>query len=548
MKAICYHLQLKQPLLATALLGDPNSAVSFNYVPGSLIRGMLIQRFLSQNPTRDLAGDPLGRRLFFSGQTRYLHAYLMADDARRSLPTPRSFFAAKSLQLSEQQSGLLGRPQTARVYDWSHPDTTFETRRENEAEEKDVLKPLAYPFAVIKGNTLSLYAPQYVVKVHVQRDRVKGRSTTDSGAVFRYEALAPDQFFAGAILVDEDSDAEILCHLLAEEHCWLGRSRSANYGRVRISALEVLSSWREAGGSAPTLPAGESCTLTLLSDTLLRDAEGNPVVAIDDAVLSAYLGLPVVVHTSRSFTDVVIHGGFNRTWQLPLPQSYALAAGSVIAFTPQQAIDSATVERLEQAGLGERRVEGFGRVAFTQQGERILLASLSPSYVERTPPAKLSSLEQRIAQTMFERLLEERINQAILHFVHDQIIISSLGYLPETSQLSRVGVLVRRALHSGDVQSVRTAFARFKPTAARQFERASIENQPLREWIEDLLNTPEKVWNKFHDFKFPQVPGNNQSELVERTKQDQELARRTALRLLAAVLAALEDKRKESVS
>ena len=32
----------EQPLLLTSLQGDPNSSVSFSYIPGSVVRGALI--------------------------------------------------------------------------------------------------------------------------------------------------------------------------------------------------------------------------------------------------------------------------------------------------------------------------------------------------------------------------------------------------------------------------------------------------------------------------------------------------------------------------
>ena len=42
MKAITYTITLEQPVLVTSLDGDPNSGVAFDYIPGSVIRGMII--------------------------------------------------------------------------------------------------------------------------------------------------------------------------------------------------------------------------------------------------------------------------------------------------------------------------------------------------------------------------------------------------------------------------------------------------------------------------------------------------------------------------
>ena len=71
MKAITFLLHTKQPLLATSLQGDPNSDVSFSYIPGSMIRGVLIGRYLhchglqSTDEILDESKFPDVKRLFF---------------------------------------------------------------------------------------------------------------------------------------------------------------------------------------------------------------------------------------------------------------------------------------------------------------------------------------------------------------------------------------------------------------------------------------------------------------------------------------------------
>ncbi|MHC5770604.1 MAG: hypothetical protein ACYTXI_34490 [Nostoc sp.] len=40
MKTITFSLHTQQPLLATSFQGDPNSDVSYNYIPGSINFGV----------------------------------------------------------------------------------------------------------------------------------------------------------------------------------------------------------------------------------------------------------------------------------------------------------------------------------------------------------------------------------------------------------------------------------------------------------------------------------------------------------------------------
>ncbi len=74
MIALTFTLHALEPLLITRLEGDPNSAVSYPYVPGSTLRGALIGQLPKERRQR-LAIEPGDRRLFIDGSTCYLNAY-----------------------------------------------------------------------------------------------------------------------------------------------------------------------------------------------------------------------------------------------------------------------------------------------------------------------------------------------------------------------------------------------------------------------------------------------------------------------------------------
>ena len=52
MKVINYRIDLLEPTLVTSLQGDPNSAVAFDYLPGSVLRGILIGKYLGSKLSR----------------------------------------------------------------------------------------------------------------------------------------------------------------------------------------------------------------------------------------------------------------------------------------------------------------------------------------------------------------------------------------------------------------------------------------------------------------------------------------------------------------
>jgi CRISPR-associated protein Csx10 len=537
MKVVTYHILLEQPLLATQLLGDPNSSVSLPYVPGSLVRGMLVHRYLEREQLPD-TGDVFAhaecRRLFFDGAVRYLNAYPLVEGGYRAVPTPLALLKRKKDELDKDRQEL-------DLYNSSHADAGNEERRD--FEDEDSAQIVDIPFCHIDSDEeIRLYRlnPRRVA-VHVLRDRTKGRATREKGAVFQYEALAEDQWFGGAILVDNDNDAALIEALLKQRDvAWLGRSRSANYGRVKIKDVKVLDTWREIGGAIAS--AGNTITLNLLSDTLLRNNTGQHIAALDDATLSAYLGVQVRIVEQRTTTQPTNVGGYNRTWRLPLPQAPALKAGSVVVFTTTGAFDAQRMAELERHGIGERCVDGFGRVAFNWQMELHMQAKAGKLFnptVALQPT--LSTVAQRTAQHMARRLLEQRIDEAIQMYLQDHVR-KDLGKMPANSQLGRVRVPVRQTLNAAeiDMQRLRSNLDQFKDVSRRQFQNARFDGASLWEWLNTLVAEPPTnldqadIWQKLRitNSSLPTIGG-------QKAALDQDMTYRTGLRLIEAVFVAL---------
>lgn len=528
MSVIAYRIYLEQPLLATQLLGDPNSSVSFPYLPGSLVRGMLIHRYRQSRSalTEDeVAFDSNCRRLFFSGQTRFLHAYPLMEDGRRSLPTPLIFLRRK------------GDVEGGTVFNAAHADFDRE-----EAEADDALQTVSVPFCLLDAEEVTLCTPApNRLTVHVARAPKPGRATADNGAIFQYEALSAGQWFGGVILASDPEDAVMLKTLLPGS-AWLGRSRSAGYGHVRIELAEdPADQWREVG-TAAELSAGQPVTMTLLSDAILRDATGAAALTLSKSVLEAYLGIEIAaLHPERSFSATTMSGGFNRTGHTPVAQSYAVAAGSTVTFEPVGPLGVKQLTELEAQGIGERRAEGFGRIAFGWCDKVELTPAQGVPFTLRQRPGDLSPTSRAIARQMARRLLAQQIEQQITRFVRDRVVPNA-AKLPANSQLGRVRVLLRRAAREGRrLSEVNKELESFKSASRQQFERASLAKVSLWEWLTGLLSDPatRDIWDELSlpPARWPAVAG-------ERADADHALTRAVTIQLVEATLTAASRERK----
>lgn len=510
MIALLFRITLQEPLLATSLEGDPNSATSYPFIPGSMIRGALATQYQEKHQLADMAADETARRLLFEGTTRFLNAYPLDREERRTLPVPLAWMKEKRTE-----------PPTT-VYDWSFA-----------AEETDLEQPqrLKAPFCRLMGGVVELYTPLRRFSVHTQRDRQMGRATKDSGAVFRYEALAPNQTFGAAILLDNEADVDILRPLLAQERQPLGGSQSAGYGLVSIQVDEPQDKWREIDASPTDIPAGDPFTLTLLSDVLVREGNGQYATTLTEEMLADWLGVGEVKIHNVFKQDSVI-GGFNRKWGLPLPQTPVIRAGSVFVLEANELISTEAITLLELHGIGYRRTEGLGRVVFNWHGQEheLRLERIRPEVVAE-PPTHLRGESLTLAQRMARHLLQREVDGRLTDYIN-VLDFQPRGIAP--SQLARMRVIVRSAQGGRDTQRVFDWLRDLKPKspARKQFEAARIRGAQLYKWLNERLATPSTVWAEI-GLQQASVPaiGQEQADLTE------ELGREVTLRLVDGVLA-----------
>ncbi|MEY3868810.1 MAG: hypothetical protein RLZZ338_2701 [Cyanobacteriota bacterium] len=503
MKAVTFLLHTQQPILATSLQGDPNSDVSHSYIPGSMIRGMLISRYLRKYPPTqaDILDNDNVKRLFFHGNNRYLNAYLFdREKKQRTLPIPFSLYKEKGQELDR---GV-----------WNFSQTAIDRR-------PDSPQRLEQGFCLVDDSYITVYQEKRRINIHNQRNRQRGKGNEGSGAVFRYDAIDTGQTFQSVVLCDSAQDAKIIKSLLQPEkesekiNAWLGGSQSAGYGHVTIDMIELWpkqddgndkNDWNEVNkGWKNRKERQNNLTVTLLSDTILRDDFGQNTTYPQEFVKVISKALDVELKHIDTYASSTIVGGFNRKWGLPLPQVPAILAGSVFVFEipkfndeSQQEIFAEKVTILEAQGIGERRVDGFGRIVFNWlTEERTFSAS---KYVDSTTSNQakksLISASEKLAKRMAERLLRQKLDELLLEQVKSNTPEDSSKI--KNSQLSRLMIVAAKALAEGKPEPLYELLGRdensdnLTKAARTQFKQTEMsKGKKLDEQIRDWLNNPE---------------------------------------------------------
>jgi CRISPR-associated protein Csx10 len=458
MKVLTFELNLLEPLLAKRLGGgDPNSAVAFAFVPGSMIRGMVISHYTRRYPAD--AMDATFRRLFLDGSVRFLNAYPETITGQRALPTPSSWRKVKD----EEEP----------IYDFA-----VEVQNGNRQWQK-AEQPFCHLWLSDEGSCKAeLCKPDSHINIHTARED-RQRVTKGESTVFRYEALAPDQTLCGVILAEQEDDLATLKQWLPEgEAVSLGGSHLAGYGQAQLKQVRIQEDWREY---TPVGDDADCIIVTLLSDALIRDRQTGAYVA----TLKPLLSCPY----EAAFAGVRVVGGFNRKWNLPLQQTQAIQAGSVFVY-PE---DSAFLERLLElvvSGIGERRAEGFGRIAVNwHRAEKISLArKVRPSPSSMFTLSNGASAE--LARQMVERMLREQLDRALIAAANKWNIQDP----PRNTQVSRMRIVARRALAQNNAEIITQHLERMKRAAGDQFRRARIGGERLDGWLRARAENVQGIW------------------------------------------------------
>jgi len=523
MKVITYRVTLLEPTLVTELDGDPNSAVAFNFLPGGVLRGALIGKYIqhekSNAPSFELTADNNKvRNLFFNSKTRYLNGYLWHQSPGRSLPVPLSWHQEKD-EVVKQPEGRL-----ADIHDLSSADS------------KELKQPqnIGHPFCLLGDDEAKMIKPLRHFAVHTSRTRRFGRAMPQNkiskekddtpGAVYRYESLAAEQTFAAAIICEDDSDADILYELLKEkndvkEEAVLGGSRTGGYGRAEFhdAKIDNFEGWREYESVSAQSDDDETdsadgkdydpcmLTVTLLSDALVRNENGQFVVdldAIGSSIEARMTGVTLNPQIDKCFMRGRVIGGFNRKWGLPLPQTLAVQMGSVFVFSVANC-DEEKIKTLEEKGVGERRAEGFGRVAIDWHKQPELNAETATPNKE-TSSQELEGGYKEMAQRMAARLLRKKLDEQVI----EQSAMKAVKNLPFNSQISRLRDVIHTELMKAapDLDQIEKYLKNIeeRATTRKQFEKAQISNQSLLKFLRDALNaTDEEKWKSLLDLQAP---------------------------------------------
>lgn len=329
-------ITLKDDVIISASSATAGAHKTLDYIPGSLLLGVAAAKMYKRVKNPDEAW-----LLFHSGKVSFGNAYIVNSNGEPTLPSPLSLH----------------------YYKGSEPD------KDNPLKAETIFRPTvdehdpAKQPKQLRGSYLTASGQQvFVEKAATMKtaiDSTTGRASDSQ--LFGYEALCAGQQFLAIIESTDDVDSSLFEQLISELEgsARIGRSRSAQYGRIDIKQLDD----KDYRPSNLSCEGATDLTLWCLSDLALVDPETlQPTLQPTPQHFGLSSGK---LDTSRSYIRSRAYSPYNSYRNAFDQQRQVITMGSVIHFTGlKEPITEAQNKALQKP-----------QGCFTESGLGILLAN-----------------------------------------------------------------------------------------------------------------------------------------------------------------------------
>ncbi len=415
-----YFIETLEPVILARPSGENNTVSTYRYIPAWTMRGVCASLFIRSHGLDLPHRDETFRRLFLQGNVRFTPAFPHIHD-QTFVPPPLCLQKEKGSYESEDV--------------WN----VFEN------ESNVPLKPLDVFISLPMENSLKSFVPNVLAYFHNQRDRLYGMSREDTGAIFYYESLDRGQTFHGWI----QGPSELLHNLLeatgTEFFAHIGRSRSAQYGYVR---MRLKPTDRLPGSQFVAESYNDTEVFVfVLTPVLMLNKMGMPDVSLDTLkeALSSRTGWNIQDFEIPSFlfkTEPFEH--HVAIWNMKSPRFQALAPGSCFIIEWKKDFNNEWVsglKRLATHGIGLYRETGCGLVLLTHPLPKKF--RVEPYLLRNAPRPFQVNHTKDLVHSILQKKLFHRIRALALQ--HAKEFVRSHPSTLSTHLIGRISRMVQSA-------------------------------------------------------------------------------------------------------
>ena len=389
-----FKVSLKQDLILSASNATEGGHESLDYIPGSNFLGVVAAKLYSQLSQDDAF------TLFHSGCFSFGDSLPLSKQHQPCWPIPLSLHAFKGESVKKTENGYLFLKSDA-LFDPALAESLNDTRQP---------KQIRKGYCSADGEYI-----EPISQIHVKTALDANTNRVAEGQLFSYQSLQAGQVYYFVFQADSDYPAlfQQVCEVLSGEFR-LGRSRSAQFGKVELEPMFLTSEMPDTG--ITSAEKASELTLWLLSDLALTDTNGQPTLTPDAAALGLPQGSEWLVEKSylrsRRFSSF---NGYRRSYD---PERQVICRGSILRYRLTEPLAEHRLQSLQNIGLYQEL--GLGRIAVNprlltrsvpvfstqnhqQQSESPIrnsdIRSSTSELLQGQPPLLISSLQRRIKLT-----------------------------------------------------------------------------------------------------------------------------------------------------
>lgn len=422
MKQQVFDIELKQPVIISQQSATVGAHQSLDYIAGSALLGLAAAKLYADLNSEDAF------TLFHSGYVQFLDALPILDD-EIAYPAPLNLHSFKAEKYTENQQIL-----DQHVFDVSKMDL----------QGKQPVQLRGF-YLTTSGKKVTP-SKQQTLKTAI--DQKQNRAAESQ--LFGYEALNAGQKFRFALQADDSISEELWQKLINSFNgtAHLGRSRSAQFGRVNIQASNAIY-------LQPQKIESKQITLWLLSDLSLYHEGQHLLIPTPESI-----GLPKdsKLLTNQSFIRSRRYSTYNAYRKHYDKERQVIARGSVLRYElPASFTDYKRLEQKLSQGLGLYIENGLGQVwinppiltdvhpkwihiAETKESTKKVVEAPASILIEmlkrRSVKVQFGTEPRRIAEKIFNELCE-KVQFARQYHAMANGVAFDLGKIPSRTQFGR---------------------------------------------------------------------------------------------------------------
>lgn len=401
-----YEIKLVLKAESNVMVSKQLSEITENYIPGSNIMGAIATKYIKENNIKDFNNITEEYiNLFLNGSVKYSNAYITEKNGDvRYYPAPLSYSKVKN---------------KTKVYH----------NKMFDVNETDIqLSNFGDKFVSLDENNF-VKEVQTIEHYHHQRPKDLSighvASGENGGTFFQFLSLEKGQYFMSYIKGKGKYLDKIIKYLHNNEILRVGKSRTAEYGKLVITSVIVKETMN-------ITKKYNKFAVILTSPLILLDEENVQFAKNKETLIKTLKRLfnNENLKDEKAFIGYSEESGFNAIWNLPKEQVVSFAAGTTIVFESTEPI-----ELKEKYIIGERTNEGYGElIIYSLDGKSnsSLILNDYEEKIEKIQYSKLSKetrklLNKSIKKVIYEEILENAFKTVTENYDNININNTTIG-------------------------------------------------------------------------------------------------------------------------